>query len=379
MSYLIVSRDFWPNAAAIGDGLLCLARQLAKTDKVSVVTMSRQNLAELDNAESGHTSSISFLTAKPLTTSSSSIIFRIIELIYFSIWLFVSLLRSSPSVVYVATNPPLLVPFVVAVYCKIFRKKYVYHVQDIHPEAASLLVNIPKFIVSGLKAIDAWVLNSACKVVTLTEDMKTTLLGRGVSKADIILMENPSAVSSVSCQTKTQGIVFSGNAGRLQLMGIVLDAIEQYLQADGQLKFCFVGSGVYKERLLELSKRYKNFSYEGYVDGDTALKITSGYRWGLLPILPAVLAYAYPSKIPAYISAGCEIISVTDHQTSLAKWVESSGFGENIEPSVEALKMCFCNLEALPPIKPDTTSTLSFATIDDFAENLYRILKDCIN
>jgi hypothetical protein len=376
MSYLIVSRDFWPNAAAIGDGLMCLARMLSKTDKVSVVTMSRQNLAELDSAETGRISRISFLTARPLTTSSSTIILRIIELIYFSIWLLVSLLRSNPSVVYVATNPPLLVPFVVAVYCKVFRKRYVYHVQDIHPEAASLLVNIPKFIFSSLKVIDAWALNTACKVVTLTEDMKATLQSRGVDRTDIALMENPSAISSVTFEAKAQGIVFSGNAGRLQLMDIVMNAIEQYLQANGKLEFCFVGAGVYKGRLLDLAKRYHNFSYEGYVDGDTALKITSGYRWGLLPIMPEVLSFAYPSKIPAYISAGCEIISVTDRETSLAKWVESSG-GKNVEPSVDALIALFHELEARPRSEPDTANSPSFATPNDFAKNLQALLKGC--
>ncbi|MET0107029.1 MAG: hypothetical protein ABW072_18100 [Sedimenticola sp.] len=377
MSYLIVSRHFWPNAAAIGDGLMCLARMLSKNDKVSVVTMSRQNLNELDSKESRTDSRISFHTARPLTTSSSSIFFRIIELVYFATWLLVSLLRSNPSVVYVATNPPLLVPFVVAVYCKIFRKKYVYHVQDIHPEAASLLVKIPRFVFTGLRSIDTWVLNGSCNVITLTEDMKVTLQNRGVNKIGITLMDNPSAISSVQLQEKVQGVVFCGNAGRLQLMDIVLDAIEQYLQAHGQLQFCFVGGGIYKGRLLDLSERYHNFSYEGYVDGDTALNITSGYRWGLLPIMPEVLSFAYPSKIPAYISAGCEIISLTDPQTSLAKWIESSGCGKNVEPSVDALIALFRDLEGRPGNESDKTSGLSFATPSDFAENLHNLLKGC--
>jgi hypothetical protein len=279
----------------------------------------------------------------------------------------------------VATNPPLLVPFVVAIYCKVFRKRYVYHVQDIHPEAASLLVNIPKFIFTSLKAIDAWALNGACKVVTLTEDMKVTLQRRGVNRTDIALMENPSAISSATFDAKAQGIVFSGNAGRLQLMDIVTDAIEQYLQANGQVEFCFVGAGVYKERLLDLSKRYHNFSYEGYVDGDTALKITSGYHWGLLPIMPEVLSFAYPSKIPAYLSAGCEIISVTDRETSLAKWVESSGCGKNVEPSVDALIAYFRELESKPRSEADLANNPTYATPNDFAETLQTLLKSCNN
>ena len=377
MSFLIVSRDFWPNAAAIGDGLMGLARLLSKTDKVSVVTMSRQDLSALDRADCRGVSKILFFIVKPLTNSSSHFLLRILELIYFSLWLLVSLFRARPSVVYVATNPPILVPFVVAVYCKLFNSKYVYHVQDIHPEAASLLVKMPGWVFSTLQSIDAWTLNNACRIITLTEDMKKALLSRAIDRPDIMLMENPSVVLKMPVDEKIQGIVFSGNAGRLQLMDIVLGAIEQYLRGQGTLDFCFVGGGVYKGKLLDLSKKYKNFSYKGYVDGATALKITCAYRWALLPILPEVLSFAYPSKIPAYLSAGCEIISVTDHDTALAKWVESSGCGRNVKPSVEALIGYFQQLEMKLNKIDEPSRRAEFSTPESFSKNLQHILKGC--
>ena len=374
MSYAIVSRDFWPNAAAIGDGLMCLSRKLSKIDQVSVVTMSRQNLAELDRVEAGVSASkIQFRLAKPLTDSSSGVSMRIFELIYFSFWVAISLVRGRPSVVYVATNPPLLVPFIVSIYCKLFRKEYVYHVQDIHPEATSLLIKLPRFIFAALQSIDTWVLNGASKIVTLTGDMRKTLLKRGVNENNIILLENPSLVYKGGLENKVNGIVFSGNAGRLQLMDIVLAAIEEYIQQGGRLLFCFVGSGVYKGRLQELSDQYETFSYRGYVDGNTALKIASGYRWALLPIMPEVLSYAYPSKIPAYISAGCEVISVTNGESSLAKWVEESGMGHNIEPSFSLLLNYFKSLEKKQG--KDIISKATFYTPEDFAFNLQMILK----
>jgi hypothetical protein len=376
MSCLIVSRDFWPNAAAIGDGLILLSRMLSKNNKTHVATMSRHNLSELNKLEDEGMSNVSFHTLRPLTDSSSGILLRIIELVYFSFWLFFSLLKSKPSIVYVATNPPLLVPFVVAIYCKIFRKKYVYHVQDIHPEASSLLMSIPRFVFSILQAVDTWVLNNAYRLVTLTEDMKISLRARGIKRVDITLIENPSTISSALSQDKVKGIVFSGNAGRLQLMEIVLEAIERYLKANGQLKFCFVGAGIYKERILNLATIYQNFLYKGSVDGETAMRITSGYRWALLPIMPEVLSYAYPSKIPTYISAGCEIISVTSHETSLAKWLESSGYGKNVEPSVDALIKCFHKLYLQPHTDMSVASKKTFAKPNDFANNLFKLLND---
>jgi len=375
MSYLIVSRSFWPNAAAIGEGLMQLARMLSKTDKVSVVTMSRENLSEMDGIKNEVDSNISFFTAKPLTSSSSHIFFRICELVYFSIWLAISLLRSKPSVVYVATNPPLMAPFITAVYCKIFNKRYVYHVQDIHPESTALLINIPKIIFLGLRSIDTWVLNSAYKVITLTEDMRASLQARGVRKDSVILVENPAFVSNIFSQDQVHGIVYSGNAGRLQLMEIVLDSIEQYLKCRGHLKFCFVGAGIYKDQLLDLSRRYQNFSYEGYVDAETALRITSEYRWALLPVMPEVLKYAYPSKIPSYMSANCEIISVTDSETFLAEWVKSSGCGKNVEPSVESLVDYFKDLDLRKDENLSIIRDTLFNSPQDFAKKLYEVIK----
>lgn len=285
-----------------------------------------------------------------------------------------SLARLRPSIVYVSTNPPLLVPLVVSVYCKLFGKKYVYHIQDIHPESTSLLINLPDVVIAIFRLIDTWVLNGASKVVTLTKEMKGTLLKRGVETKKIVLMENPSLVYKTKIKNKINGVVFSGNAGRLQLMDIVLAGIERYIKQGGKLPFCFVGSGIYKHRLKELSDKYETFSYKGYVDAATAMKITSEYRWAMLPIMPEALSYAYPSKIPTYISAGCKIVSITNGETSLAKWIEVSGLGQNVEPSVDELSDYFHGLESDNSHEIDISPKLPFTTPRLFAKGLHSIL-----
>ena len=123
-------------------------------------------------------------------------------------------------------------------------------------------------------------------------------------------------VNEYAPKTRKNGVVFAGNAGRLQIMDIVLDAIDEYLDLGGRLEFCFIGAGVYKNRISRLAKKYDRFSYKGYVSAEEALKVSSCYQWGLLPILPAVLNYAYPSKIPSYLSAGAALfllLAVTAH------------------------------------------------------------------
>ena len=179
MSYMIVSRDFWPNAASIGEGLSLLAKELSASARTSVVTMSNCDIARMSADKLGSSNSLSFFVAKPLTNSSSSFVMRILELLYFGLWLLVSLFRARPDVIYIATNPPILLPLIVALYCKIFRGRFVYHLQDIHPEAANLLLPMPPALLSFLRALDSWSLKSASTVITLTKEMQFVIEQRG--------------------------------------------------------------------------------------------------------------------------------------------------------------------------------------------------------
>lgn len=380
MSYMIVSRDFWPNAASIGEGLNLLARGLSENAKTSVVTMSNCDIKALNSEKFGPNRQLSFFVAKPLTNSSSMLVVRVFELIYFGFWLLISLARARPNVVYVATNPPIFVPLVVGIYCRLFGKRFVYHVQDIHPEAANLLLPLPSAIFTFLRRVDSWTLKAASKVITLSPEMQFVLEGRGVEANKIFLLDNPSVVHDRIPKKRRNGVVFAGNAGRLQIMDVVLDAIDEYLSLGGSLEFCFIGAGVYKNRIIGLANLYEEFSYKGYVTAKEALEISSGYQWGLLPILPAVLDFAYPSKIPSYLSAGCGIISVTNGDSSLAKWIISNQVGFNVEPSKIQLINCFKRLENAKesPSFKQTNASCLFSSPNVFADALQKQITDLV-
>ncbi|MCK7575639.1 MAG: hypothetical protein MZV65_06945 [Chromatiales bacterium] len=76
----------------------------------------------------------------PAPIHPRAILMRSLDALIFMTWVLVSLIRSRPSKIYVATNPPIVVPFIVFLYSRVFRARYYYHVQDIHPEAANVVV-----------------------------------------------------------------------------------------------------------------------------------------------------------------------------------------------------------------------------------------------
>ena len=61
------------------------------------------------------------------------------------------ILKTRPKNIYVSTDPPLVVPFVVSVFSKIMNIKYTYHLQDIHPEATNTIKKLNVYLFKFLK------------------------------------------------------------------------------------------------------------------------------------------------------------------------------------------------------------------------------------
>jgi len=343
----IVNRSFWPHNQVIGEALLRFAELVSEVHSVCIITQSRENLREaLNNAGRGAGVCISACSAH--TDSSSGIVKRALEAIYFMIWTLFSLMKARPAKVYVATDPPVLVPFIVYIYCTLFRAEYYYHLQDIHPEAANIVVPLHPWIFGMLRWMDNYTMQHAAALITLSEDMKDFIRCRSQAKVPIRLLDNPSFhVDMRNDKEPLKDVVFCGNAGRLQRMPLLMTAIRSYLQSGGKLNFTFVGGGLYTPQLEELANAYDQVEYLGYLPAATASEIVTHHRWALLPIDDEVTRYAFPSKSSSYVLAGCGVLAICGGETSVARWVNSNYVGISCEPEHDALVACFRSLESM--------------------------------
>lgn len=341
----IVNRGFWPEGQVIGEGLLQFAEKAAEEHNVCVITQAQGNLvAKL--ASAGRGSDVRILACRSLTTSASGVATRVIEAAVFMLWTFISLLRISPANVYVSTNPPVLVPFVVAIYCRLFNARYVYHLQDIHPEAASIVVPLNGVLFRIFRCIDNFTLRHADTIITLSEDMKDYVRLRSNTSSPICLVDNPSfEVSPVPFHSRTCDVVFCGNAGRLQRIPLLLSAITDYLKKGGKLRFTFAGGGVYANDVKVLADEFDQVDYLGVITAEEAAQLVNRHRWALLPIEDDVTRYAFPSKSSGYALSGAGILAVCGSQTSVAKWVEEHRIGIVCAAHKDALVECFFSLE----------------------------------
>ena len=342
---LIINRSFWPIYPVIGEALLRLAEQKGSELSVGVVLQDHADIRK-HLREQGRGAGVAFYPCRSWTTSGSSILRRILDAIFFMFWVAATLVRQRPTRVYVSTDPPVLVPFVVMLYCKIFKARFTYHLQDIHPEAARVVTPVHPWLFKVLRAMDGLTMRRADAIITLSAEMQAEIQARSATTAPIRLISNPS-VDFATEQTpeKIVGFSFCGNAGRLQRIPLLIQAIERYAQQGGKLPFVFAGGGVHAQTLADLAQRCPLVQYQGLVPAQQAAQISATYTWALLPIEDEVTRFAFPSKTSSYVHSGACIVAICGEQTSVAQWVKQHDLGLCIAPEVDALVAFFFAVE----------------------------------
>lgn len=345
---LIINRSFWPIYPVIGEALLQLAERKARDGAdVNVVLQDHAGIRQqLELHQRGQ--GVRFFPCKAWSISGSSIVRRIADAVFFMLWVAWSLLRLRPSMVYVSTDPPVLVPFIVMLYCKLFGARFVYHLQDIHPEAANVVVKLNPLVFRFFRYLDAASMRNATRLITITGQMAEEIRARSKTTAPVEVVPNPSVAFDgvTTAAEKVKGFTFCGNAGRLQRIPLLMEAIELYCARGGGLPFVFAGAGVYGEALRDLARRLPaNVEYRGLITAAEAAQLNCDYEWALLPIEDEVTRYAFPSKSSSYVFAGAFIVAVCGGHTSVAEWVTTNHLGTVVAPEAEALCEFFFAVE----------------------------------
>lgn len=368
--FAIINRSFWPENQVIGEALLQVAERLSAEHRVCVIAQSTLNLkGEL--IRRGRGNGIAFAACKAWSDSGSNLILRVVDTFVFVAWVVYSLCLYRPRKIYVATDPPIVVPFAVVALAFFLRAKVIYHVQDIHPEAANIVVALPGLAFKVLKAVDSWVMRNSSKLITLSNDMATQIHDRSGTAVPIQIIDNPGAELLCGMSAvREKGFIYCGNLGRLQRVPLLIDAITEYCSLGGVLPFEFVGGGVYADQLEALSKKVAGVSYRGYLPAKIAAERVANYKWAILSINDEVTRYAFPSKSSTYAIASTRILAVCGEATSVARWVMAHKFGRVSEPTVAALVAVFFEIEAEIGGETIDRPDLQFLTMGHFVRSL---------
>ncbi len=338
MRILLLHRYFWPDNAPYAQMLYKIARGLKDAgNEVSVLTTlpshNWDDSVKVPYFESSHGIKIRRLPLLP--EFGRKIILRIINTGLFAVQVFFYLLCRQADVVMVASTPPVIISAIVRYVSKIKGFRYIYHCQDIHPEAMLLAGVINDgFFYKLLQKIDTKNVSSSSRTVVLSQDMENTLIERGSCKNNIHVINNfifdsiPAVERKADLDNEKFNILFAGNIGRFQGLEKVID-VAKLLQNEEEINFIFLGDGIAKTD-LELRAGDllgKTVFFYGHRSLHETLEYMQLADIGLVSINPGVIKVAYPSKTMMYLSMGLPLLLLVEQESSIAQFIEQHHLG----------------------------------------------------
>ena len=246
----------------------------------------------------------------------------------------------------VVVSPPLLLGTAAAIVHGLRGIPFVFHVQDLQPDAAVGLGMLkPGLLTRALYRLEAIAYRSAARVSGISGSMLQAFQKKGVPAAKQLYFPNSVRVSSRN-GSPPQGVfrrrhgiadddllvVYSGNLGVKQGLGIILDAAQ--LCEDPRVQFIICGDGAARPALSKLAQEsgLKNLRLlplqapaafeEMMVDADLSL-ITQQAGSG---------KFFLPSKLLTSLVFRKPIVAVADPDSELALAIREGDFGICLSP-----------------------------------------------
>ncbi len=265
--------------------------------------------------------------------------------------------------IYLVVSPPLLLGPFASIMARIKRRRYIFHVQDLQPDAAVGLNMVnPGAFTRWLYRLEGWAYRDASLVSGISDAMIRAFTRKGVPEAKRYLFPNwlrraghnadylpPSNDrDTVSRAFRAKYNVpsdaflasYSGNLGRKQGLEtlVVAAALLKKSALDSTANgvvIILVGDGVMRQTLGEqiasrnltqsvrLMPLLADQEYQAMLVASDLCLVTQA---------PGTGQYFLPSKLLSVLSAGAAVLSVADRDSELALAVDEGQFGVNVVP-----------------------------------------------
>lgn len=197
-----------------------------------------------------------------------------------------------------------------------------FNVQDIFPYNAacsgSLRPGGPVFRV--LAAEQRYAYRHADRIITISEDMRDTLVADGTPAAKIQVIYNWSyqdelyhlpagALTQPPLEAGRYHVVYAGNIGVMQNVDLLVETA-RLMQGEPAVQFHVIGDGLYKARLQARARDYglQNLSFWPMQPPEQAPAIYSAASVNVIPLVKGVYRTALPSKTATCLACGKPVI-----------------------------------------------------------------------
>lgn len=254
--------------------------------------------------------------------------------------------KTDADVYFIYSNPP----FLGWIGSKLVRKApTIYNAQDLFPDTLIQLMNLSSknLLVRYLRFKEQCVYRDNSRIVTISEDMRDTLISNGCSEHKIDVIYNWVDINSVHHVERSQNrlmdelgidkskfiISYAGTIGLFQGMDTVVECA-CILKNVKDIQFVIIGDGAYK---ATVEKRIQEEKLNNIImlPLQPSSRLSEVYSIGdleLVTIGKNVTRTSLPSKTWKIASAGSAILAIVDKPSRLSTIIEENDMGYAVAP-----------------------------------------------
>jgi len=263
--------------------------------------------------------------------------------------------------VYVPSNPPILWALSIEKLARKMGFKVIYNINDIYPD---IVFRKGSFLYRLLnkKAIKA--LKSADQITTLSEDMKDTLLLKGVVSSKIHVIppweyqgselnsqQRELLLSSCNLGNGFFNVCYIGNIGKFQNMSFLIKAAS--LERDDSVHFHIIGGGRELAELNNSGFLPDNLFIHDRVSENEAKFLYSVSAVNVISLNPGIVKLACPSKTPLCLLAEKPIIVIVDPDSKYAQEMKDKYNAYVVDPKdPSVLPSVIASIKSAKPLSP---------------------------
>lgn len=248
--------------------------------------------------------------------------------------------------VFVVVSPPLLLGVAGWLVGKLKRAPFVFHVQDMQPDAAVGLGMLKaNWFTRALYGLEAFAYRHAARVSGITQGMLRTFRGKGVPDAKLVYFPNAIDLKTDEAPPQQGGFrkrhgfaedeflaVYAGNLGVKQGLEVLLETAA--LLREQRIRFLICGDGAQREALAARAAEMKlpNFSM-------LPLQAGGDYRALLVDADVCFITQQtgagnsfFPSKLLGLLAESKPVVTVAAPECELALSLVEGNFGVNVPP-----------------------------------------------
>jgi glycosyltransferase involved in cell wall biosynthesis len=245
------------------------------------------------------------------------------------------------------STPPLMMGLLGVILGKLKKVPAIMRLNDIFPDiAVNANMLSSKWIINLAKSFESFIYKNARYIITLSTDMKSNLLKKGIPPEKIFIVSNwvdPKSISEVKYQNNSfahefdlapDGFypMFAGTMGKSQNLEVIIEAAD-ILTEYPEITFLFVGNGSERQRIKSIAEDrcLRNIIFIPNQSSSRISEVYSAGSVGLVPLADEIIESACPSKTYSILGCAKPLVACVGIHSGYASMINSNNIGVAVD------------------------------------------------